>query len=130
MFFDVHSEPSTKLAFFLQLCDPSLDVCHMAVRALDEACSHKKNLDLLIRLKPNLDHLGDAGNPLLLRFLSTSKGFKHLHDMSYIDGEMDEWSMVRPRLDRSRIAVEKEDFRTLTNLFPVLPFNSLQTGST
>ncbi|KAF9327607.1 hypothetical protein BG006_009105 [Podila minutissima] len=80
-----------------QLCDPSLDVCHMAVRALDEACSHKKNLDLLIRLKPNLDHLGDAGNPLLLRFLSTSKGFKHLHDMSYIDGEMDEWSMFANR---------------------------------
>ncbi|KAF9316914.1 hypothetical protein BG003_001402 [Podila horticola] len=80
-----------------QLCDPSLDVCHMAVRALDEACSHKKNLDLLIRLKPNLDHLGDAGNPLLLRFLSTSKGFKHLHDMSYIDGEMDDWSMFANR---------------------------------
>lgn len=80
-----------------QLCDPSLDVCHMAVRALDEACSHRKNLDLLIRLKPNLDHLGEAGNPLLLRFLSTSKGFKHLHDMSYIDGEMDEWSMFANR---------------------------------
>ncbi|KAG0034907.1 hypothetical protein BGZ81_002314 [Podila clonocystis] len=80
-----------------QLCDPSLDVCHMAVRALDEACSHKKNLDLLIRLKPNLDHLGDAGKPLRLRFLSTSKGFKHLHDMSYVDGEMDEWSMFANR---------------------------------
>lgn len=77
----------------------------MAVRALDEACSHRKNLDLLIRLKPNLDHLGEAGNPLLLRFLSTSKGFKHLHDMSYIDGEMDEWSMVRLMLG-SRISLE------------------------
>ncbi|KAF9959695.1 hypothetical protein BGZ70_008784 [Mortierella alpina] len=74
-----------------QLCDPSLDVCQMAVRALDDACSHRKNLDLLIRLRPNLDHLGEADNPLLLRFLSTSKGFQHLHDMSYIEGEMDDW---------------------------------------
>jgi hypothetical protein len=66
----------------------------MAVRALDDACSHHKNLDLLIRLRPNLDHLGEAGSPLLLRFLSTSKGFRHLHDISYIEGEMDEWFMV------------------------------------
>lgn len=100
----------------------------MAVRALDEACSHKKNLDLLIRLKPNLDHLGDAGNPLLLRFLSTSKGFKHLHDMSYIDGEMDDWSMVRPKMDRSRMAMEKSSVYLL--FFHVWHVNSLRTGST
>ncbi|KAG0307192.1 hypothetical protein BGZ98_000828 [Dissophora globulifera] len=80
-----------------QLCDPSLEVCHMAVRALDDACSHRKNLDLLIRLRPNLDHLGEAGNPLLLRFLSTSKGFQYLQDMSYIEGEMDDWSMFANR---------------------------------
>ncbi|KAF9182652.1 hypothetical protein BGZ50_004785 [Haplosporangium sp. Z 11] len=80
-----------------QLCDPSLDVCHMAVRALDEACSHRKNLDLLIRLRPNLGHLGEADNPLLLRFLSTSKGFQYLHDMSYIEGEMDDWFMFANR---------------------------------
>ncbi|KAG0211914.1 hypothetical protein BGX28_007196 [Mortierella sp. GBA30] len=80
-----------------QLCDPSLDVCQMAVRALDDACAHRKNLDLLIRLRPNLDHLGEADNPLLLRFLSTSKGFQHLHDMSYIEGEMDNWFMVANR---------------------------------
>lgn len=67
----------------------------MAVRALDDACSHQKNLDLLIRLRPNLDHLGEAGSPLLLRFLSTSNGFRQLHDISYIEGEMDEWKMVR-----------------------------------
>ncbi|KAG0275117.1 hypothetical protein BGZ95_009172, partial [Linnemannia exigua] len=76
---------------YTQLCDPSPDVSHMAVRALDDACSYHKNLDLLIRLRPNLDHLGEAGSPLLLRFLSTSKGFQHLHDISYIEGEMDDW---------------------------------------
>lgn len=67
----------------------------MAIRALDDACTQRKNLDLLIRLRPNLDHLGEAGNPLLLRFLSTSKGFQYLQDMSYIEGEMDDWYMVR-----------------------------------
>ncbi|KAG0211245.1 hypothetical protein BGX33_004424 [Mortierella sp. NVP41] len=82
---------------YTQLCDPSADVSHMAVRALDDACSHQKNLNLLIRLRPNLDHLGDAGSPLLLRFLSTSKGFQHLHDISYIEGEMDEWFMFSNR---------------------------------
>jgi hypothetical protein len=66
----------------------------MAIRALDDACIQRKNLDLLIRLRPNLDHLGEAGNPLLLRFLSTSKGFQYLQDMSYIEGEMDDWYMV------------------------------------
>ncbi|KAF9126477.1 hypothetical protein BGW39_006597 [Mortierella sp. 14UC] len=82
---------------YTQLCDPSSDVSHMAVRALDDACAHHKNLDLLIRLRPNLDHLGEAGSPLLLRFLSTSKGFQHLHDISYIEGEMDEWFMFANR---------------------------------
>ncbi|KAF8934324.1 hypothetical protein BGZ58_005786 [Dissophora ornata] len=80
-----------------QLCDPSQDVCHMAVRALDDACTQRKNLDLLIRLRPNLDHLGEAGNPLLLRFLSTSKGFQYLQDTSYIEEEMDDWSMFANR---------------------------------
>ncbi|KAK3821257.1 MAG: Rapamycin-insensitive companion of mTOR, N-term-domain-containing protein [Benniella sp.] len=80
-----------------QLCDTSQDVCHMAIRALDDACIQRKNLDLLIRLRPNLDHLGEAGNPLLLRFLSTSKGFQYLQDMSYIEGEMDDWYMFANR---------------------------------
>ncbi|KAG0378575.1 hypothetical protein BGX24_003458 [Mortierella sp. AD032] len=82
---------------YTQLCDPSPDVSHMAVRALDDACSHHKNLDLLIRLRPNLDHLGEAGSPLLLRFLSTSKGFQHLHNISYIEVEMDDWFMFANR---------------------------------
>ncbi|KAF9928127.1 hypothetical protein FBU30_002629 [Linnemannia zychae] len=82
---------------YTQLCDPSADVSHMAVRALDDACSHPKNLDLLIRLRPNLDHLGEAGSPLLLRFLSTSKGFQHLQNISYIEGEMDDWFMFGNR---------------------------------
>ncbi|KAF9580285.1 hypothetical protein BGW38_003131, partial [Lunasporangiospora selenospora] len=89
-----------------QLCDPSLDVCHMAVRALDEACSNRKNLDLLIKLRPTLDHLGEAGNPLLLRFLSTSHGFRYLNDMSYIEGEMDDWFMFANRQYMIQIEVK------------------------
>ncbi|GJJ68152.1 rapamycin-insensitive companion of mTOR [Entomortierella parvispora] len=80
-----------------QLCDPSTDVSHMAVRTLDEACSCRENLDTLIRLRPSLDHLGEAGNPLMFRFLSTSMGFQHLSDMSYIEGEMDDWFMFGNR---------------------------------
>ncbi|KAF9976709.1 hypothetical protein BGZ73_008016 [Actinomortierella ambigua] len=80
-----------------QLYDPSVDVCQMAVKCLDDACSNPKNLDLLIRLRPNLDHLGEAGSPLLLRFLSTSRGFHHLHEMSYIESQMDDWFLSTNR---------------------------------
>jgi len=91
---DYDSQFNTSLFILSQLCDPSTDVSHMAVRTLDEACSCRENLDTLIRLRPSLDHLGEAGNPLMFRFLSTSVGFQHLSDMSYIEGEMDDWFMV------------------------------------
>lgn len=50
-----------------QLYDPSIEVCEQAVTVLDEACSKRENLDALVQLQPSLDHLGDIGDPLLLR---------------------------------------------------------------
>ena len=71
-----------------------MEVCQMAVRVLEEICNHKENIELLVKLRPSLDHLGDVGNPLLLRFLSTSIGFKYLSEFDYVEKEMDEWFQV------------------------------------
>ncbi|CAJ0745203.1 3298_t:CDS:10, partial [Entrophospora sp. SA101] len=78
-----------------QLYDPAMEVCQMAVRVLEETCNHKENIELLVKLRPSLDHLGEIGNPLLLRFLSTSIGFKYLYEFDYVEKEMDEWFQSR-----------------------------------
>jgi hypothetical protein len=50
-----------------QLYDTHMDVCQMAVNLLDEACEKHANLELLVKCRPSLGHLGEIGNPLLLR---------------------------------------------------------------
>ncbi|KAM3580575.1 hypothetical protein VKS41_007236 [Umbelopsis sp. WA50703] len=74
-----------------QLYDPNLEVCQMAVSLLDEACESHDNLELLVKCRPSLDHLGELGNPLLLRFLSSSTGFSYLNELGYVQKEMDDW---------------------------------------
>ncbi|CAG8483702.1 13104_t:CDS:10, partial [Acaulospora colombiana] len=78
-----------------QLYDPAMEVCQMAVRVLEETCNHKENIELLVKLRPSLDNLGEVGNPLLLRFLSTSIGFKYLSESNYVEKEMDDWFQSR-----------------------------------
>ncbi|KAI0220070.1 hypothetical protein L0F63_006941, partial [Massospora cicadina] len=56
-----------------QLYDPALEVCEMAVSVLDEACMKQENLNTLIQLKPSMSHLEFAGDPLLLRYLSSAE---------------------------------------------------------
>ncbi|CAO3672310.1 unnamed protein product [Umbelopsis ramanniana] len=74
-----------------QLYDPNLEVCQMAVSLLDEACEIHANLEFLVKCRPSLDHLGELGNPLLLRFLSSSTGFAYLNELGYVQKEMDDW---------------------------------------
>ena len=60
-------------------------------------------------MQPTMDHLGEIGHPLLLkyvyktrnhiflifvRFMSTPMGFRYLYDAGYIDREMDMWFNV------------------------------------
>jgi hypothetical protein len=72
-----------------------MDVCQTAVTLLDEACEKQANLELLVKCRPSLGHLGEIGNPLLLRFLSTSTGFCYLNALGYVQKEMDDWFEVR-----------------------------------
>ncbi|KAI9498276.1 Rapamycin-insensitive companion of mTOR, middle domain-containing protein [Zychaea mexicana] len=84
-----------------QLYDTHLDVCQMAVNLLDEACENQANLELLVKYRPSLGHLGEIGNPLLLRFLSTSTGFRYLYALGYVQKEMDDWFELELSLARA-----------------------------
>ncbi|KAI0061413.1 hypothetical protein BV25DRAFT_1900415 [Artomyces pyxidatus] len=74
-----------------QLYDPAMEVCEMATHFLEEACESMDILQLVVAMQPTLEHLGDVGHGLLLKFMSTPMGFRYLFDAGYIDREMDIW---------------------------------------
>lgn len=78
-----------------QLYDPEVQVCETAVQILEEACNRRAYLEYVVRCRPALDHLGEIGAPLLLRFLSTSLGYRYLDGLDYIGQEMDDWFLGR-----------------------------------
>jgi hypothetical protein len=78
-----------------QLYDPEIEVCEVAIKILEEACKQKHALEFIVKCRPALDHLGEIGAPLLLRFLSTSVGYKYLDELDYITKEMDDWFLGR-----------------------------------
>ncbi|KAK0637233.1 Rapamycin-insensitive companion of mTOR, N-term-domain-containing protein [Bombardia bombarda] len=78
-----------------QLYDPEVEVCATAVKILEKACNAKTNLEYIVECRPALDHLGEIGAPLLLRFLSTSIGYHYLDGLDYISNEMDDWFLGR-----------------------------------
>lgn len=78
-----------------QLYDPDIAVCEVAVKILEEACNQRDCLEYVVKCRPSLDHLGEIGAPLLLRFLSTSVGYHYLDGLDYITQEMDDWFLGR-----------------------------------
>lgn len=78
-----------------QLYDPEIEVCATAVKILEKACNTKNHLEYIVECRPALDHLGEIGAPLLLRFLSTSIGYHYLDGLDYISNEMDDWFLGR-----------------------------------
>ncbi|KAH7214751.1 Rapamycin-insensitive companion of mTOR, N-term-domain-containing protein [Fusarium oxysporum] len=78
-----------------QLYDPEIEVCATAVKILEKACNRKTYLEYIVECRPALDHLGEIGAPLLLRFLSTSVGYHYLDGLDYISNEMDDWFLGR-----------------------------------
>ena len=89
-------EPHWPLRLLLtQLYDPDVEVCEVAVKILEEACNRRSCLEYVVKCRPSLDHLGEIGAPLLLRFLSTSVGYHYLHGLDYISQEMDDWFLGR-----------------------------------
>ena len=121
-----------------QLYDPVVEVSEVAVLILQEACNRKQYLEYVVRCRPALDHLGEIGAPLLLRFLSTSLGYQYLHGLDYITHEMDDWflgrnekyvTLVEASLsrafsyepERNRAAVSAVDESLERQLFGVVP---------
>ncbi|OAQ66715.2 cytosolic regulator Pianissimo [Pochonia chlamydosporia 170] len=78
-----------------QLYDPEIEVCSTAIKILESACNKKLYLEYIVECRPALDHLGEIGAPLLLRFLSTSIGYHYLDGLDYISNEMDDWFLGR-----------------------------------
>ncbi|KIV84865.1 hypothetical protein PV11_00618 [Exophiala sideris] len=78
-----------------QLYDPDIEVCEIAVKILEEACNQRSHLEYVVKCRPSLDHLGEIGAPLLLRFLATSVGYQYLSGLDYITQEMDDWFLGR-----------------------------------
>ncbi|KAK3380417.1 Rapamycin-insensitive companion of mTOR, N-term-domain-containing protein [Lasiosphaeria ovina] len=78
-----------------QLYDPEVEVCATAVKILEKSCNTKNHLEYIVKCRPALDHLGEIGAPLLLRFLSTSIGYHYLDGLDYISNEMDDWFLGR-----------------------------------
>lgn len=78
-----------------QLYDPDVEVSATAIKILEKACNTKNYLEYIVECQPALDHLGEIGAPLLLRFLSTSIGYDYLDGLDYIRNEMDDWFLGR-----------------------------------
>jgi rapamycin-insensitive companion of mTOR len=78
-----------------QLYDPEIEVCEVAIKILEESCKQTHSLEYIVKCRPALDHLGEIGAPLLLRFLSTSVGYQYLDELDYITKEMDDWFLGR-----------------------------------
>ncbi|KZM28429.1 TOR signaling [Ascochyta rabiei] len=78
-----------------QLYDPDVEVCEVAIKILETACNETESLEYVVKCRPALDHLGEIGAPLLLRFLSTSVGYHYLDGLDYITKEMDDWFLGR-----------------------------------
>jgi len=78
-----------------QLYDPDVEVGATSVKILEKACNNKGSLEFIVECRPALDHLGELGAPLLLRFLSTSIGYHYLDGLDYISNEMDDWFLGR-----------------------------------
>ncbi|KNE58783.1 hypothetical protein AMAG_04335 [Allomyces macrogynus ATCC 38327] len=74
-----------------QLYDPAEGVYRAAVTIFDEACHREVAKQILVDLQPTLEHLGDAAQPLLMRVLSTSPGFRYLRLIGYIEREYERW---------------------------------------
>ncbi|KAG4305949.1 hypothetical protein PORY_000859 [Pneumocystis oryctolagi] len=107
-----------------QLYDPSIEVCQMAVQVLEKACYDLENLQYTVKLRPMLEHLGDIGAPLRLRFLASSIGFNYLKEFDYIEKEMDNWfhkqneSYVGYVEKRLSLAFSFENNNDFDNLIP------------
>jgi len=64
--------------------DPAPEVCEMAVHFLEEACESKEILQLVVDMQPTMDHLGEIGHPLLLKYVHKTRKQLHIPDFCQV----------------------------------------------
>lgn len=75
-----------------QLYDPYQSVANEALEILAEACSSQDFLDVIVRLRPSVLHLGEKGALLVCRFASHPFGFDYLlNGADYLHKELERW---------------------------------------
>lgn len=75
-----------------QLYDPCQSVANEALEILAEACSNHEYLDVIVRLRPSVLHLGEKGALLVCRFASHPFGFDYLlNGADYLHKELERW---------------------------------------
>ncbi|GAA5909150.1 hypothetical protein JCM6882_001203 [Rhodosporidiobolus microsporus] len=74
-----------------QLYDSAPEVVHFAVHVLEDLCQEKETLEMVVGMRPALDLLGEVAQGLLTRFLSAECGVRYLHEIDFIERELDDW---------------------------------------
>lgn len=71
-----------------------MEIREQTVEFLNQACENRDILRLVVDMQPTLDHLGQIGEQLLLKFMSTAAGFRYLYETEFIEREMNAWFHV------------------------------------
>jgi rapamycin-insensitive companion of mTOR len=74
-----------------QLKDKARSVYLTALSSLHEACELESCLETLVKLNPNLNHLGEKGSLLAVRLLAISSGFQLLNKNDFVVNEVKRW---------------------------------------
>ncbi|GAA5998873.1 hypothetical protein JCM5350_007882 [Sporobolomyces pararoseus] len=74
-----------------QLYDPAPEVTQLAVSILTRACTNEETLEMVVRKQPQVEHLGDVAVDLLTQFLGSPVGVNYLHEIDFIEQELEDW---------------------------------------
>ncbi|GAA5961649.1 hypothetical protein JCM3765_000463 [Sporobolomyces pararoseus] len=74
-----------------QLYDPAPEVTQLAVSILTRACTNEDTLEMVVRKQPQVEHLGDVAVDLLTQFLGSPVGVSYLHEIDFIEQELEDW---------------------------------------
>lgn len=56
-----------------QLYDTTMEVCDVAVMYLEKVCTDPASLEKVVQLRPTLEHLGEVGYPLFMRYAQSHR---------------------------------------------------------
>ncbi|KAG7156669.1 rapamycin-insensitive companion of mTOR-like [Homarus americanus] len=75
-----------------QLYDESRIVSLAALDVLEEACDNEEYLEAILCAPPSVLHLGDRGQLLMAKLVSSPRGFRAYRDANFINTLLQKWS--------------------------------------